>query len=315
MLRSLSGGSNQQNEVCVIYAIVTYFIACWIDLWTVKWMNDSEKDLEISLLRQQLRIVERRQERGPHIARWQKVPLAILVNRLRGQGQQAKEKLAGTVLLFRPATVINWHRELVRRKWTYKQERRPGRPRSDPKLEYWIVRLAKENPGQGFEKLEGELKKLGFSVCSNTVKNVLRSHRIPPAPERNQHGLSWRTFLAHYKDQMLACDFFTVETAWLKTIYALFFIELGTRRIHFAGCTANPSGNWVTQQARQILWKLDERETRIRFLIHDRDKKFSQSFDTVFRSEGIRLLRTPFKAPNAIAFAERWVKSVPEERL
>lgn len=137
----------------MLYAIVTYFLACLVDLLTAKWMSEDEKDTEIALLRQQLRIVERRQERGPHIPRWQKVPLAVLADRLKERSQQAKEKLAATILLFRPATVIKWHRAAVRRKWTFQQKRKPGRPRVDPKLEYWIVRLAKEDPGLGYDKV------------------------------------------------------------------------------------------------------------------------------------------------------------------
>jgi putative transposase len=301
--------------VFVIYAIVTYFLACMVDLLTAKWMSEDEKDLEIALLRQQLRIVERRQERGPHIPRWQKVPLAVLAHRLKQGSQQAKEKLEATALLFRPATLITWHREAVRRKWTYQQRRKPGRPPIDPELEYWIVRLAKENPGLGYEKLEGELKKLSFSVCPMTVKNVMVRHGIPPTPERNKQGTSWRTFINHYKDQMLACDFFTVETVGLKTLHALFFIEIGRRRIHFAGCTAHPNTRWVTQQARQMLWRLEEAGTSIRYLIHDRDKKFPQAFDTVFKSVGIKVRLTPKRTPNANAFAERWVRSVREECL
>jgi putative transposase len=199
--------------VFVLYAIVTYFLACLVDLLTAKWMSENEKDIEIALLRQQLRIVERRQERGPHIPRWQKVPLVVLANRLIEQSQQAREKLEANILLFRPATLIKWHREAVRRKWIYHQERKPGRPRVDPELEYWIVRLAKENSRLGYDKLEGELAKLGFSVSPNTVKNVMIRNGIPPVPERDKLGTSWRDFLAHYKDQILACDFFTVETA------------------------------------------------------------------------------------------------------
>ena len=121
--------------------------------------------------------------------------------------------------------------------------------------------------------------------------------------------------MTHYKDQILACDFFTVETVWLKTIYVLFFIELGTRRVHFAGITPNPNQLWVTQQARQLIWKLGEQDSSLRFLIHDNDTKFPQSFDIVFLSEGFHVIHTPFHAPNANAFAERWGRSVREECL
>ena len=188
---------------------------------------------------------------------------------------------------------------------TFKSQRKPGRPRLDPDLESLIVNMAKENPRFGYGKLQGELKKLGFKLSQNSVKHVLQRHGLPPALERSKDGTSWQTFLSHYRDQMLAGDFFTVETAWLKTIYVLFFIELGTRRVHFAGCTVHPDSAWVTQQARQLAWTLEEQESLMKYLIHDRDTKFSVSFDTVFASEGIEIILTPYQAPNANAFAER----------
>jgi len=114
---------------------------------------------------------------------------------------------------------------------------------------------------------------------------------------------------------VVACDFFTVETAWLKTVYVLFFIELGSRRVHLAGCTTNPTNAWVTQQARQLSCKIQDSSLPVRFLIHDRDTKFPVAFDTVFRSEDVTIIRTPVRAPNANAFAERWVRSVREECL
>ena len=118
--------------------------------------------------------------------------------------------------------------------------------------------------------------------------------------------------MTHYKDQLIACDFFTVKTLTLKRLYVLFFIELGSRQVHVAGVTAHPNEAWVSQQARQMMWKLQERNPRARFLIRERDKKFPQAFDTVFRSEGIRIIRTPVRAPNANAYAERWVRAVRE---
>jgi putative transposase len=121
--------------------------------------------------------------------------------------------------------------------------------------------------------------------------------------------------MTHYKDQLLACDFFTVETLFLQTLYVLVFIEIGTRRVHFAGCTAHPNGVWVAQQARQIMWELADRELPIRFLIRDNDKKFTEAFDAVFRSQGIDVIPTPVRAPNANAFMERWIRSAREECL
>ena len=159
------------------------------------------------------------------------------------------------------------------------------------------------------------MRKLGFRVSKTTVSTVLERHEIPPAPERGRQGSSWRAFLNHYKDQFSSCDFFTVETLGLQTLYVLFFLEHGTRRVHLAGCTALPTGAWVTQQARQMSWKLDEREIPMRFLIHDHDSKFTEALDTVFESQGVEIVDRPYQAPNANAYAERWVRTVREECL
>ena len=128
-------------------------------------------------------------------------------------------------------------------------------------------------------------------------------------------SIGWQRLMTHYKEQILACDFFTVETIRLKTLYVFFFIELATHRIHLAGITANPDGFWVAQQARQLIWRLDEKETPTRFLIRDNDRKYTQAFDTLFRSEGIHIISIPFRAPNANSYAERWVRTVREECL
>jgi len=175
--------------------------------------------------------------------------------------------------------------------------------------------LAKENPRWGYSKIHEELLKLGYRIGRSTVRDVLKRHTMPPAPERRRSGSTWRSFLGHHTDHILACDFFTVETVWLKTIYVLFFIELGSRRVHFAGCTANPTAIWVTQQARQFAWTMQDEGLGGRFLIHDRDTKFPAPFDTVFIAEGITIIRTPYQAPNANAVAERWIRSVREECL
>jgi putative transposase len=163
----------------------------------------------------------------------------------------------------------------------------------------------------GYDKIQGELLKLGYCLDPTTIKNVLRRHRRHPAPIRG--ATSWRTFLNHYRHQMLACDFFTVETICLKPLYVLFFIELDSRRVYFAGCTASPDTTWVAQQARQQVWQLNDETHPMHFLIHDRDTKFSRRFDSVFASERIKVIRTPFRTPQANAVAERWVQSVREE--
>ncbi len=286
-----------------------------LDLIWLAQRGDRDKELEILLLRQQLRILQRKQPRAPRISRWEKLTLVVLAGKLTRLTAGTRTRLGEVVLLFKPDTLLQWHRDLVRRKWTFTRYASVGRPPTSPDLEALILRLAKENPNWGYGKLEGELGKLGYDIGRSTIRDVLKRNRIPPAPDRGKRGSTWRTFLAHYKDQVVACDFFTVETAWLKTLYVLFFIELGSRRVHLAGCTATPTSAWVTQQARQLGWELQDRALPMRFLIHDRDAKFPDAFDTVFRSEGVTIIRTPMRAPNANAFAERWIRSVREECL
>jgi putative transposase len=211
--------------------------------------------------------------------------------------------------------VLGWHRALVRRKWTYRRPHRAGRPPVAPEVAALVLRLAGANPSWGYGKLQGELLKLGHQVSRSAIRNVLTRAQVPPAPERRRRGGSWRTFLRHYRDQMLACDLFTIETIGLHTLYVLFFIELGRRRVHVAGCTPHPTSAWVTQQARQLCWTLPDEARPMRFLIHDRDRTFSAAFDTVFAAEGIEVIHTPVRAPNANAVAERWIRSAREECL
>jgi transposase InsO family protein len=208
-------------------------------------------------------------------------------------------------------TLLRWHRELVRRKWTYRRERRAGRPRIGGEVATLILRLAKENPGWGYRRIQGELRKLGVIVSATAIRSLLRRHGIAPAPRRA--GPSWKQFLACQATGILACDFFTVETVWPRTLYVLFFIELSTRRVHLAGVSAHPRSECVTQQARNLA--IQGRLADIRFLIRDRDAKYAGPFDEVFRCEGVRVIRTPIRSPKANAFAERFVKTVRQECL
>jgi putative transposase len=297
----------------MIWFMVMQVVSTLVELVRLGRQSESEKDLEILLLRRQLAIYERRQERAPHLSRGEKLTLVVLATKLKAETGRTIKALGGVIRIVKPATVFGWHKELVRLKWTYRRRHPGGRPRTDREIERLVVRLARENDW-GIERIEGELKKLGYTISHETVGNILQRHNIPPAPER-ESSPSWRHLMTHYKNQLLACDFFTVETLFLQTIYVLMFIEIGSRRVHFAGCTAHPNGAWVEQQARQIMWELTDREPNIRFLIRDNDKKFTEAFDTVFRSEGIDVIPTPVRAPNANAFMERWIRSAREECL
>jgi hypothetical protein len=218
-------------------------------------------------------------------------------------------------VLVQPETVLRWHRDLVRRKWTFRRPRGAGRPPIAADLEALILRLADENPRWGYSRIHGELGKLGHAISRSAVRDVLKRRCVPPAPERLRRGEGWRAFLRHQGDALVACDFFTVETVFLQTEYVLFFLEIGTRRVHVAGCTARPTAAWVTQQARNLAWSLQEAKHRYRYLIHDRDAKFPAAFDAVFAAEGAEVIHTPYRAPNANAHAERWIRTAREECL
>jgi putative transposase len=224
----------------MVFHVIMFLWDFLLDLVAIVSLSNDAKDLEILLLRQQLRIVERKQKRGPIIPRWQKIPLAVLAIRLKQKADNASDALAQSIFLFKPETLISWHRDLVRRKWTFDNRLKSGRPPISSELEKWIVKIAQNNPTFGYDKIEGELRKIGFQISATTIRTVLQQHGIPPAPQRCENSTSWRTFLNHYQQQFLACDFFTIETLTLQTIYVLFFIEHATRRVHFAGCTSQP---------------------------------------------------------------------------
>jgi putative transposase len=175
-----------------------------------------------------------------------------------------------------------------------------------------VVRFARENPRWSYQRIVGELKCLGLVVSATTVRTWLRAAGFGPAGRRG--GMTWREFVRAHRRSMLAVDFFSVETIWLQRLYVLFFIELGSRRVYIAGCTATPSAPWVTQQARQRTWTLGDPGS-FRFLIRDRDQKFPDSFDEVFRGSGLEIIRTPFRAPQANGVAERFVRTVRSESL
>jgi hypothetical protein len=248
------------------------------------------KELEIVVLRHELGVLQRHVAR-PRLDERDRVFLAA-ASRLLSDASRSS-------FFVRPQTLLGWHRRLVRRR---NARRPPGRPAVSPELREVAVRLARENPRWGYRRIVGELAGVGRRVSATTVAKILRQAGVSPAGARAE--LSWREFLRAQAASMIACDFFTVETLWLGRLYVLFFIELGTRRVHLAGCTPNPDGAWTVQQARQLAWSLPERSRPMRFLIRDRDSKFSGAFDEVFRTEGVAIIRTPYRAPNANAFAD-----------
>jgi putative transposase len=210
-----------------------------------------------------------------------------------------------------PDTLLRWHRELVRRKWTYPKP--SGRPRVPAGTVQMVVRLARENPTWGYRRIHGELSVLGIDLAPTSVWNIVQRHGLDPSPDRT--GPTWGEFLKAQATTMLACDFFTVDTVLLRSLYVLFFVELDTRRVIVTGVTAHPTGAWVVQRARNLTMDLANRAHPVQFLIRDRDTKFTPSFDEVFRSEGIRIIRTPIRAPRANAIAERFIGTIRRECL
>ncbi|MFZ2097381.1 MAG: integrase core domain-containing protein [Anaerolineales bacterium] len=303
----------ETGDVPMVYWSLIHILTFFLDIFTTLSVTNRNKDLEIIILRQQVRILQRKVKSPPRISDPERIILATLTDKFSHSTKDARHHLYQVMLIFKPDTVLRWHRNLVHHKWTFRRKGNPGRPKISSELEALIVRLAKENTRWGYDKIQGELLKLGHNLSATSVRSVLKRHRITPASERSTG--TWRSFLGHYKDQILACDFFTVETIWLKTIYVLFFIELGTRRIYLAGCTTNPDITCVTQQARQLVWNLRDDSRDMAFLIHDNDTKFASSYDNVFSSEGIEILNTPYRAPRANAFAERWIRSIRVEYL
>jgi putative transposase len=281
-----------------------YVVACRLFAFVLLLARgDRSKELEILLLRHELSIL-RRQARRPTLAESDRLVLAAL--------SRVMPRRSWHAFLVTPETLLRWHRRIVARRWTY-PHRRPGRPPLEPRVSELILRLARENAHWGYVRIVGELRKLGITVSPTLVRNVLRRAGVPPAPERG--ASSWRAFLRQHGNSILACDLFTVDTVWLRRLYVLFFVSIGTRQVEYVACTTNPDTAWMIQQARNLLMDLDDRGPRLRFLIHDRDTKFSRAFDAVFHSEGIEIVRTPIQAPNANAHAERWVGSVRRECL
>jgi putative transposase len=264
--------------------------------------NHLNSDIEVVVLRHQLKVL-RRQVSKPRLRRRDRLVLAAM-SRTFPRGRWSS-------FVVSPQTLLRWHRELVRRKWTYRRTSAGGRPPIGDEVRELILLMGRENPRWGCLRIRGELAKLGIRVSATKIRTLLRVNGLGPAPRRD--GPTWSEFLRAQAKGILAFDFFTVETLMLRTLYVLFAIELRSRRVHVLGVTRNPDSAWVTQQARNLA--VGERLEAIRFVIRDRDSKFCGPFDEVFRTEAVKVIETPIRAPRANAFAERWVRTVRTECL
>jgi transposase len=239
--------------------------------------SDRAKDAEILILRHQVAVLQR-QVKVPKLSWADRAVLAALARPLPGS------QLRQLRLIVSPRTVLRWHADLVRRHWAYPR-RSAGRPRTGASVRALVLEMARNNPGWGYRRIHGELAGLGHKLAASIVWRILKDAGIDPAPTRS--GQSWRAFLDAQAKTILAVDFFHVDTVFLHRLYALYFIEHGTRRVHLAGITAHPTGEWVTQQARNLLMNLDGHADSFRFLVRDRDAKFTDAFDAVLTAAGI----------------------------
>jgi putative transposase len=283
---------------------LAYLMLCRsIQLLALLARGDAAKDLEILLLRHQLTVL-RRQTPRPKLQPADRALLAAV--------SRVLPRTHWSSFLVRPETLLRWHRQLVKGVWTYPR-RGPGRPPLDPEVQQLIVRLARRTPAGATSASKENCcaSGCGSQHPRSAAPSAVMDWTRPRAGPRRPGGRS----CASKPPGSSPATCFTVDTVWLQRLYVLFFIELDTRRVHLAGVTANPNGLWVTQQARNLLQVLGEQGQRLRFVLRDRDAKFASSFDDVFCAEGAEMLVTPVQAPNANAYAERWIRTVRAECL
>src|SRR6266704_1001804 len=288
----------------MLFAFVYSWLRLFLDLVDVRFrVHDPEA--EVLLLRHQLRVV-RRQVKRPQLNTADRTIMAALSQRMN------RAALAG--MLVQPETVLGWHRELVRRRWAaFGPRRGPGRPGLDPELQQLILRMAKDNPSWGCVRIRGELLKLGHVVSATAIRKLLRRNRIGPAPLRSRQ--TWKAFLRAQASAIVLTDFLSVDTVFLKRLYVILYMELATRRVIWFAVTHSPNAAWVSQQARNVSWELDELGGQARFLIHDHDRKYGGGSDHIFTADGMTVIRTPIAAPRANSHIERQIGSTRRECL
>jgi transposase InsO family protein len=265
--------------------------------------SDSDLAIEVVMLRHEMAVL-RRQIHRPVL---QPADRAVLA----GLARLLPRRRLGRFFV-QPDTLLRWHRHLVAKHWTYPHGR-PGRPVLPKGTVALVVRLAKENPQCGYRRIHGELATMGITIAASSVWAILKRHSLDPSPRRS--GPTWTEFLSAHAKGLMACDFFSVDTVLLKRLYVLVFIHHDTRLVRIAGVTAKPAAGWVTQQGRNISVNLAKGAGAVKFLIRDRDTKFIRSFDDVFRTDGIQIIKSPVRAPRANALCERVIGTIRRECL
>ena len=289
----------------LLLSILYRFVRCLLGLTTVLMRRDLSKDAELLVLRHENAVLRRQVTRvsyTPADRAW----LAVL-SRLLPRRRWA------AIFPVTPATILAWHRRLVSRKWDYTTRRRPGRPPTATAIKSMVIRMAAENPTWGHRRVQGELIRLGHRIAASTVWQILHDAGIDPAPRRS--APTWRQFLTAQAKAVLALDFLHVDTVFLRRVYALIAVEHGSRRTHLMGVSTHPTGAWTTQAARNLMMDLGDHVTTVKFLLRDRDSRFTRAFDAVFAAEGIRILTSPPRAPRANAICERMIGTLRRELL